>query len=117
MIVTDLHSTLMGCPEPIAAPGAGGLRGAAAADADGLGDRPAADTEQHRRLDRFGARRLSGRVVLVRRGRRGAILVSGRGLASTIGGVSSGLALPAPSVSNRRAWVSTWLSKLPTIWL
>ena len=27
------------------------------------------------------------------------------------------LALPAPSVSKRLAWVSTWLSKLPTIWL
>jgi hypothetical protein len=44
-------------------------------------------------------------------------LVSGRGAISTIGGVSRVFALPAPRVSKRLAWVSTWLSKLPTIWL
>ena len=38
-------------------------------------------------------------------------------LASTIGGGGISLALPAPSVSKRRACVNTWLSKLPTIWL
>lgn len=45
----------------------------------------------------------------------GAILVSGRGATSTVGGVSKLLALPAPKASKRRACVSTWLSKLPTI--
>ena len=44
-----------------------------------------------------------------------AIFVSGRGATSTIGGLSSVLALPAPRVSNLLAWVRTWLSKLPTI--
>ena len=46
-----------------------------------------------------------------------AIFVSGRGEDSTIGGTGNSFALPAPNPSNRRAWLNTWLSKLPTIWL